>query len=76
MPLETSYAWIGYDIGYYFMSGLAIHGKLLVEHPEIHNPQLLQNEFEFERQNPADGFENQKLFRLRYSSDYVIKVEE
>ena len=56
------------------MSGLAIHGKLLVEHPEIHNPQLLQNEFEFERQNPADGFENQKLFRLRYSSDYVIKA--
>jgi LysM repeat protein len=76
MPLETSYAWMGYDIGYYFLSGLAIHGKLFIEHPEIHNPQLLQNEFDFERMSKDDGFENQKLFRLRYTRDYKLQLEE
>ncbi len=75
MPLETSYAWMGYDIGYYFFSGMAIHGKLFLEHPEIHNPELLQNEFEFERTSPDDGFENQKLFRLRYTRDYELQTE-
>lgn len=76
MPLETSYAWIGYDIGFYFLSGLAMHGKQFIEHPEIHNPELLQNEFEFERKSPEDGFENQKLFKTRFSRDYEIRIEE
>ena len=26
-PSEMSYAWLGYDITYYFLSGLAIHGR-------------------------------------------------
>jgi LysM repeat protein len=76
MPPETSYAWMGFDIGYYFISGLAIHGHDFIEHPQIHNPELLQNHFEFERKNPEDGFENQKLFRIRYSKDFEILIEE
>ncbi|HEX2970160.1 MAG TPA: LysM peptidoglycan-binding domain-containing protein [Bacteroidales bacterium] len=76
MPMETSYAWIGYDICYYFLSGVAMHGKQFIEHPEIHNPELLQNKFEFERENSEDGFENQKLFKIRYSRDYDIIIEE
>jgi LysM repeat protein len=76
MPLESSYAWIGYDIAYYFISGISMHGKDFVEHPEMHNPALLQNQFEFERPNQGDGFENQKLFRIRYSRDYEVRIEE
>lgn len=76
MPLETSYAWIGYDIGYYFLSGIAVHGNDFIEHPEVHNPELLQNAFEFERRTPEDGFENQKLFKIRYSRDYILNTEE
>lgn len=76
MPLETSYAWIGYDIGYYFLSGIAIHGRDFLEHPEIHYPELLQNAFEFERGKLEDGFENQKLFKIRYSRDYVLRTQE
>jgi hypothetical protein len=75
MPLEVSYAWIGYDMAYYFITGIGMHGKEFIEHPEMHRPALLQNDFEFERQNPEDGFENQKLFRLRYSRDYVLRTE-
>lgn len=76
MPLEVSYAWIGHDIAYYFISGIAMHGKQLMEHPEMHRPALLQNDFEFERKSPEDGFENQKLFKIRYSKDYVLRTED
>ncbi|HEX2976877.1 MAG TPA: LysM peptidoglycan-binding domain-containing protein [Bacteroidales bacterium] len=76
MPLETSYAWIGYDIAYYFISGISMHGKEFVHHPEIHNPALLQNKFEFGKKNENDGYENQKLFKIRYSKNYEIRLEE
>ncbi len=71
-PGEHSYAWQGYDIAYYFLSGLAIHGKEFILHPEIHNPDLLQTEFDFNRKTINDGFENQKLFLIRYTKDYEI----
>lgn len=76
MPLESSYAWIGYDIAYYFLSGIAIHGGNFITYPQIHNPELLQNEFVFERSNNEDGFENQKLFIIRYAKDYEVKLIE
>jgi LysM repeat protein len=75
-PVAKSYAWSGYDIGYYFLSGLAIHGKDFIEHPEIHNPELLQSEFDFARADKSSGFENQKLFLIRYSKDYEVKMIE
>jgi LysM repeat protein len=75
-PLEKSYAWQGYDITYYFLSGLAMHGKDFIEHPEIHNPELLQNDYDFRRNAPGDGFENQKLFMVRYSKDYKVILED
>ncbi|OFY65282.1 MAG: hypothetical protein A2V64_05265 [Bacteroidetes bacterium RBG_13_43_22] len=71
-PAELSYAWQGYDIAYYFLSGLAIHGKEFISHPEIHNPDLLQTEFDFRRKTVNDGFENQKLYLIRYTKDYEI----
>ncbi len=74
-PQEMSYAWLGYDITYYFLSGLAIHGKDFLAHPEIHNPDLLETEFDFLRKAATDGFENQKLYPLRYSKDYEIRLE-
>ncbi|MBN2861744.1 MAG: LysM peptidoglycan-binding domain-containing protein [Bacteroidales bacterium] len=74
-PPEMSYAWIGYDIMYYFLSGLAIFGKDFIAHPEIHNPDLLQSEFDFRRKNMNDGFENVKLYPVRFSDDYEVSVE-
>lgn len=73
-PSEMSYAWQGYDIVYYFISGLAIHGKEFISHPEIHNPDLLHTEFEFRRRTGNDGFENQKLFLVRYSNNYELEL--
>lgn len=73
-PTEMSYAWQGYDIAYYFISGLAIYGKDLLIHPEMHNPDLLQTEYDFERNSPEDGFENQKLFPVRFAKDYELEL--
>ena len=73
-PSEMSYAWTGYDIVYYFLSGLAMHGKDFIMHPEIHNPDLLDTEYNFVRKNRNDGLENQKLFLIRYSKDYEVKL--
>jgi len=73
-PSEMSYAWQGYDIVYYFISGLAIHGKDFILHPEIHNPDLLHTEFDFRRRSGNDGFEDQKLFLIRYSNNYVLEL--
>ena len=73
-PSEMSYAWQGYDIVYYFISGLAIHGKEFILHPEIHNPDLLHTEFDFRRNSIHNGFENQKLFQVRYSTNYELEL--
>jgi LysM repeat protein/ABC-type branched-subunit amino acid transport system substrate-binding protein len=73
-PSEMSYAWQGYDIVYYFLSGLAMHGKEFLSHPEIHNPRLLHTEFDFRRKTGNYGFENQKLFMVKYSRNYVLEL--
>ena len=51
-------------------------GKNFIEHPEIHYPELLQNEYDFKRKDAGDGFENQKLFMVRYTKDYIVKLIE
>jgi LysM repeat protein len=74
-PLERSYAWQGYDITYYFLSGLAMDGNKFILHPEIHYPELLQNDYNFVRNTAGNGFENNKLFRIRYTKDYQVILE-
>jgi LysM repeat protein len=75
-PSEKSYAWQGYDITYYFLSGMSMNGKNFIAHPEIHNPDLLQTEYDFIRKNVGDGCENQKLFLIRYTKEYDVKLIE
>jgi LysM repeat protein len=75
-PSEKSYAWQGYDIAYYFISGISIHGKEFLLHPEIHYPDLLQTEYNFIRKSSGDGFENNMLFNIRYTKDFEVKLEE
>jgi len=75
-PSESSYAWQGYDILYYFLSGLALNGKEFIAHPEIHNPDLLHTTFDFRRKTNNDGFENQELFLIRYTKGYELELVE
>ncbi|HNY14128.1 MAG TPA: LysM peptidoglycan-binding domain-containing protein [Bacteroidales bacterium] len=71
-PDELSNAWLGYDIAYYFISGIAVHGSDFLAHPEIHFPDLLHTEFDFRRKTVNDGFENHRLFSIKYTRDYEV----
>jgi LysM repeat protein len=73
-PSEESFAWEGYDLTYYFISGLALHGKRFLRRPEIHNPDLLETEYDFIRMGDDNGFENHKLYHIRYAPEMEIKV--
>ena len=73
-PSEFSYAWQGFDLFYYFLSGLAIHGREFLNHPEIHKPDLLHTEFDFRRTGLTDGFENRKLYLIKYSNSYDLEL--
>ena len=75
-PSEISFAWQGYDIAYYFISGLAIYGKSFIKHPTIHRPELLHTDFCFVSKSNQDGFENQKLFPIRYTKDFDVILED
>jgi len=72
-PPVRSYAWQSYDIMYYFVSGLAIHGSDFMYRPSMHKPDLLQVDYRFERTGLMNGFENKRLYLLRYTPD--LKVE-
>jgi LysM repeat protein len=73
-PLENSFAWEGYDITYYFLSGLALHGKKFITDPGMHNPDLLKTSYLFRRKTDGSGFENQKLFLIKYTNDMEIRL--
>jgi LysM repeat protein len=75
-PSESSFSWQGYDITYYFLSGLAIHGKKFLRNPEIHNPDLLESDYDFSRNTDESGFENRKLFHIRYNGEMEVKMME
>jgi LysM repeat protein/ABC-type branched-subunit amino acid transport system substrate-binding protein len=73
-PNESSFAWEGYDLTYYFLSGLAMYGKKFISSPDMHNPDLLQTSFRFRRKEEGSGYENQKLFLIKYTNDLEIKL--
>jgi LysM repeat protein/ABC-type branched-subunit amino acid transport system substrate-binding protein len=73
-PSENSFAWEGYDIMYYFLSGLALNGKKFISSPETHNPDLLQTSFQFRRKWEGSGFENQKLYLIKFANTMDIKL--
>jgi ABC-type branched-subunit amino acid transport system substrate-binding protein len=75
-PSETSFAWQGYDIAYYFISGLALHGKDFITSPWIHRPDLLHTEYDFVSKTSQDGFENQKLYMIHFTKDYEVTLAD
>jgi LysM repeat protein len=73
-PAEGSFAWEGYDITYYFLSGLALHGKEFLSKPDMHNPDLLRTSYQFRRKADGSGFENQKLYLIKFANDMELKL--
>jgi len=42
--------------------------------PEIHNPDLLETGFDFIRLGDDNGFENHKLYHIKYTPEMEIRI--
>lgn len=72
-PPIRSYAWQSYDLSIYFMSGVALQGRQFMYQPDRHKPDLLQVDYDFKRTGLTNGFENNKLFLIRYTPDMAVE---
>ncbi|MCA1756954.1 MAG: LysM peptidoglycan-binding domain-containing protein [Bacteroidales bacterium] len=73
-PHLMSYAWQGYDIAFYFISGVALNGSDFKYRPSLHHPGLLQVDYDFRRNGLFDGYENNSLYLIRYNPDLTVRV--
>ncbi|GAH34119.1 unnamed protein product, partial [marine sediment metagenome] len=71
-PDQFSYAWKGYDIAYYFISGLSRYGDHFLRCHKDYKPQLLEADFEFKRVNSHGGYANNHFRMLKFTPDYKI----
>lgn len=69
-----SFASYGYDTGYYFIKGLSMYGRDLVDNLDKIPANPVQMGFKFERVNNWGGFINRKVFFVHFSND--CKVEK
>lgn len=68
-----NYAFQGFDIVYYYLNALKNYGYNFQSYlPEITNTGL-QTSFEYFKTGSDDGFENRKVFILKYE-DYQLKI--
>lgn len=71
-PDQFSYAWKGYDIAYFFISGLSRYGDHFLRCHKEYKPQLLEAGFEFERVNSHGGYINNYFRMLKFTPDNKI----
>lgn len=70
------YGMLGFDIGYFFMKGLAQEGNELESNLNRIEVVPIQTGFKFERVNNWGGFINRKVFFVHFTKDYeLIKLD-
>ncbi len=69
-PAPYSFAWIGYDVMNYFLTGIGIYGDEFMRCFHNHKADYLITDLRFKRINFGYGAMNQKLFLLRYTQDF------
>jgi len=73
-PTSASYAFDGFDIGWYFLNVLYIYGNRFEECIEDFDIDMIQTKFEFE-QTPGSGYENTYWNMGKYYDYKFIKVK-
>ncbi|MCB8995238.1 MAG: LysM peptidoglycan-binding domain-containing protein [Bacteroidales bacterium] len=76
-----SYAFLGYDLSYYFLKSIDTYGKRFILHLNESFGLELMNDFRFEPVGGAGGFENHSLMLVKYlpnleikANPYIIKI--
>lgn len=75
MPLSSQYAFLGYDIGWYFLSSLMWYGDKYLTCLPDHQGRGLQYNFNFKETEKGDGFQNQDVNIVKVSDYKMVKVE-
>ena len=71
-PNQFSFAWQGYDIMYYFLSGIGRYGRRFRNKISQFEIDLLHANYNFQRNYRSDGFENKGMFFIRYDKNFDI----
>jgi hypothetical protein len=73
-PKQENFAWRGFDMGFYFIGGVALYGDSFIRKHDRYNPLLLSSDLNFIRKNSQEGFENNNMFILQYNKDMTVTV--
>ena len=70
------YGMLGFDMGYFFLKGMADYGNKLEDNINKVHITPIQTGFKFERVNNWGGFINRKVFFVHFTKDYeLIKLD-
>jgi hypothetical protein len=69
-----TYAYEGFDIGWYFLQALMRYGDGMLECLPNFYPQLSQSQFHFERNNETSGLENTFWNIYRYQNHKLVPL--
>ena len=77
-PRETTrkginYGLAGYDMTYYFLNALRVHGSRFILRLEDFNPGTVQDPYRFRRVNGRGGYENTQLSFYQFTPDMAIR---
>jgi len=68
-------AFHGFDVTYFFVPSVSRYGALLDKCIPCHEETLLQSSYKFRRVGAFGGFENNGMFRIRFTPEYEIISE-
>jgi hypothetical protein len=74
-PLPYQFAFLGYDVTYYFLSALKKYGKDFGNCITEFRLPTLQSDYGFRRIEPDGGFMNTNYQIYKYGKDYSITRE-
>ena len=74
-PYAYQFAFLGYDVTFFFMSAMKKYGKDFGRCIPFFRMHLLQSDFCFEKVDPLSGFKNTHLDIYKYEKNYLITKE-
>jgi hypothetical protein len=75
VPLSAKHAFLGYDIGWYFLTSLMRYGDKYISCLPDYNGTGLQYNFDFSGLKPGDGLQNQEVNIVKLQDYKMIKVD-
>jgi len=75
VPLATKHAFLGYDIGWYFLTSLMWYGDKYIECLPDYKGTGLQYNFNLSATKSGDGLQNQEINIVKLQDYKMVKVE-